>query len=144
MGMRLQRKRRSAGIFGMCVQALSPLTGESKPISLASETLRPLLFPAFQAQHGYLPLFSGKELKHSCCETNARNVNCFAIVHAPCMQLPRCRACTWVIFGLRPVKFYRCASTRRTRVFYATAKPLLLVTASGVHACSKKRKETIK
>ena len=68
---------------------------------------------------GWVPDYLSAE--HSCLETNARNVNCFAIVHAPCMQLPRCRACTWVIFDLRPVKFYGCASTRRTRVSYATA-----------------------
>ena len=72
---------------------------------------------------GTRQLVSGKELEHSCLETNAGNVNCFAIVHAPCMQLPRCRACTWVIFDLQPVKFYGCASTRRSRVSYATAVP---------------------
>ena len=38
---------------------------------------------AFLVQHGYLPLVSRKELEHSCCETNERNVNCFAIEHAP-------------------------------------------------------------
>ena len=71
---------------------------------------------AFLVQHGYLPLVSGKELEHSCCETNARNVKCFAVVHAP----HAASALPCMHIDLRAVKFYGCASSRRTRVSYPT------------------------